>query len=187
MTDPLSEERFTPPRPDCPHPGWWHSVDDESTEIEVTGLVAAFVRALQPEVVIETGTAFGQTAEAIGYALMVNGHGRLITIEPDPDRYAESVERVAGLPVEVVPDRVIPSLLETRSVGFAWLDSLIPLRVGEARWLRPYLARGAIVGFHDTGPQHGYRMEVELLLEEGWLRGIHLPTPRGVLFAEVLG
>jgi hypothetical protein len=62
-----SEARFTPPRPDCPHPEWWTSTDDDSTECEVTALVAAFVVALQPELVIETGTAFGQTAEAIGH------------------------------------------------------------------------------------------------------------------------
>jgi hypothetical protein len=36
-------------------------------------LVAAFVRALQPETVLETGSAFGQTAEAIGRALAANG------------------------------------------------------------------------------------------------------------------
>lgn len=68
-----SEARFTPPRPECPYPEWWTSTDVDSTECEVTALVAAFVVALQPELVIETGTAFGQTAEAIGHAVAANG------------------------------------------------------------------------------------------------------------------
>jgi hypothetical protein len=79
-----SEARFTAPRADCPHPEYWHSTDSDSTEIEVTELVAAFVRAPQPETVLETGSAFGQTAEAIRRTLAANGHGRLVTSNPTP-------------------------------------------------------------------------------------------------------
>jgi hypothetical protein len=184
----LTEDRFTPARPDCPYPELWHSADDESTEIEVTALVAAFVGALKPALVVETGTAFGQTTEAIARALIANGRGRLVTCETDPSRRALAMARVFG-PVRFFFGSSL-DLIETtedRTVGFAWLDSLIPLRVPEACALRPKLLPGAVVGFHDTGPQHGYRHEVEALFGEGWLRGIHLPTPRGVIFAEVMG
>lgn len=178
-----SEARWTPPRPDCPHPEWWTSTDAHSTEIEVTELVAAFVRALQPEFVVETGTCWGQTAEAIGRALEANGHGQLVTLEVEPQKVAYSADRCVGLPVQVTQ---CSSLAYTPDgpVGFAWFDSLLPLRVEEFNHYRPWLAAGALVGFHDTGPQFGgFGPQIAAL--EG-VRPIQLRTPRGVTFVEVL-
>lgn len=186
MTD-LRESRWTPPRADCPNPERWHSVDDESTELEVTDLVASFVRALQPDLVVETGAAFGQTSAAIGSALLLNGQGHLMTCEIDASRFDEARIRCRNLPVTVVPYDSLRMISEIdRPVGFAWFDSLIPLRVPEFRALRPRLRRGSFVGFHDTGPQHGLRPAVEQLGRDRILRLIHLPTPRGVIFGEVL-
>jgi predicted O-methyltransferase YrrM len=183
----LSEARWTPPRADCPHPERWHSTDDESTEIEVTDLVAGFVRALQPDLVVETGAAFGQTSVAIGSALFLNGQGRLVTCEPDGSRFDEARIRCRNLPVTVYAYDSMRMISEiSEPVGFAWLDSLLHLRVGEFKALRPWLLRGAIVAFHDTGPQHGLRPSIEQLARDRMLRLIHLPTPRGVIFGEVL-
>lgn len=179
----LREDRWTAPRADCPHPEFWHSADDESTEYEVTELVAAFVRAIQPEIVVETGTAFGQTAEAIGKALARNGHGRLYTTETNAERAALARVRCATLPVTVIEGSSL-DFTPPGEVGFAWFDSLLDLRVREFHALRPHLAPGAVVGFHDCGPQHGYRHAVESLTD--WLRPIYLRTPRGVMFGEVL-
>lgn len=181
----LSEATWTPPRDECLHPEWWHAPDDDTTEIEVSELVASFVRALQPEVVIETGTAWGQTAQLIGKALRRNGHGHLFSTEVNAERVAFARRRCARLPVTVLEQ---PSLTFSPPgpVGLAWLDSFIPIRVQEAQALRPWLARGAVVGFHDCGPQHAYRPDVEQLAQAGWLRMIYLPTPRGVIFAEVI-
>lgn len=178
------ESRFTTARDDCPHPEQWHSADDDSTELEVAELVGAFVRAVQPEIVVETGTAWGVTAEQIGLALARNGHGQLYTTEPTPDRAAAARERCAGLPVIVV-EAPSNEFRPPSPIGFAWLDSLLPLRADEYRRLRPLLAPGAIVGFHDAGPQHGQREEWEALASEG-LRFIYLRTPRGVLFGQVV-
>lgn len=178
----LSEARWTPPRADCPHPEWWTSADDESTEIEVSQLVAGFVRALQPELVVETGTAFGQTAEQIGMALNDNRHGRLQTMEIDDQRLALARTRVVGLPVDVLRTY---SLLYTppAPIDFAWIDSLLGLRAQELEHLHPWLKPGAIVGVHDAGPQHGIREAIEAI---DWIRWMYLRTPRGVLFGEVL-
>lgn len=99
---PSPESHFTRPRADCPHPEWWHAADVDSTEIEVSELVAAFVRALQPQVVVETGTAWGQTAELAGRALARNRHGHLWTLEPDRLRADHARARCRGLPVTVV-------------------------------------------------------------------------------------
>ena len=89
------ESRFTPSRKDCPHPERWHSPDSDSTEIEVSRLAAAFVEALRPDLVIETGSAFGQTAELIGQVLHTAGVGHLITFEVDP---SASPPRPTALP-----------------------------------------------------------------------------------------
>src|SRR3546814_6011385 len=124
------ESRFTESRKDCPHPERWHSPDSDSTEIEVSRLVAAFVEALRPDLVIETGSAFGQTAELIGQVLFTAGVGHLITFEVDSARVAATADRVAGLPVQVAPQASLEGLRELvegnlgRAVGFAWLDKI---------------------------------------------------------------
>jgi hypothetical protein len=71
-------------------------------------------------------------------------------------------------------------------VGFAWLDSEPQYRIDEAHMLHPFLLPGAFVGIHDTATHHNFRPAVETLCAEGWLRPIWLPTPRGVMFAEVI-
>ncbi|MBQ1047864.1 class I SAM-dependent methyltransferase [Micromonospora sp. C51] len=179
---PGPESRWTRPSDFCPHPQWWTASDAYSTEVEVTELVAAFVRALQPEYVVETGTCWGQTAEAVGRALATNGHGHLDSLEIDPVKVAHSRTRCDGLPVTVVAR---PSLEFTPAapIGFAWFDSLLELRVPEFERYRPWLAAGAIVGFHDTAPHMGYGHQVDGI---AGVRPIRLRTPRGVTFCEVL-
>lgn len=181
--DKTNESRFTPPRPDCPHPEWWHSDDGDSTEHEVTALVAGFIRALQPNLVVETGTAWGQTAQAIGEALQINGHGRLISLEVDPARVEYSKKRCAHLPVDILLQSSL-EFVPSESIGFIWFDSLIGLRANEFRHLQKFLVPGAIVGFHDTGPQHQLRPSIEALKHEG-LDVLFLLTPRGVAFGQL--
>lgn len=179
----VAESTWTKPRADCPHPEWWHATDPQSTEIEVSELVAAFVRALQPEYVIETGTCIGQTAQIMGLALQANGHGRLDTLETDPERAEFSRSRCAGLPVSV---HEMSSLEFTPAepVGFAWLDSRTDLRVAEFEQFRDHFIPGAIVGFHDTAPHQGvWGREVERI---PGTRAVRLRTPRGVTFVEVM-
>lgn len=180
-----SEDRFTPPSPECPNPRYWHSHDDASTEQEVGELVAAFVRALQPEIVVETGTSFGYTAEMIGKALKRNKHGHLFTVDTDAEMVATAIERCAGLPVTVLHMASL-DYQPPGPIGFAWLDSEPQFRIDEAHLLQPFLAPGAFVGIHDTAPHHNFRPAVEKLCAEGWLRPVWLPTPRGVMFAEVV-
>lgn len=192
------ESRFTTARKDCPHPERWHSPDSDSTEIEVSRLAAAFVGALRPDYVIETGSAFGQTAELIGQALQEAGVGHLLTFEVDTARVAATAERVKGLPVQVLPTPSLEGIKELVEgnlgpvVGFAWLDSLFELRVPELRAIRPLLAPGAIVGIHDCGePGHTKydQFAREVAVQAGILgfQRISLPTPRGVTFLQLRG
>lgn len=181
-----SEGRFTEPRADCPHPERWNSDDADSTEYEVSFLVGGFVRALQPDLVVETGSAWGQTAWRIGQALLDNGQGVLHTIEPDATRADHTRVRCGDLPV-VVEQMKSMDWTPPGPLGFGWFDSLPELRVPEFLNYFPWLPAGAIVGFHDTGPHQGHlRADVEELETLGHLLVIHLPTPRGVTFGQVL-
>jgi Methyltransferase domain len=191
----MSEDRYTERfLPDwCPSPQYWHSADREATEFEVTTLIGAFVTALQPEVVVETGSYTGQTSAAIGRALQASGHGHLYTVEMMPAAAETAVRAVAGLPVTVTCSDSVEWLRLTplpAPAQFAWIDSgNHQVRVAEVRVMLELerLAPGAIVGIHDTGP---FFTEAEAawapLEEEGWLKMITLRTPRGVSFAQVL-
>ena len=193
------ESRFTPSRRDCPHPERWHSPDADSTEIEVSHLVAAFVQALRPDLVVETGSAFGQTAELIGQVLYSAGVGHLYTFEVDPARVSDTAERVAGLPVSVGMQPSLEGIAgliaderNREKVGFAWLDSLFELRVPELRAIRPLLSPGAIVGVHDCGDPNGtkypqFAREVADAAKEMGFNRLSLPTPRGVSFLQWQG
>lgn len=177
------ESAWTKPRPDCPHPERWSSTDPQSTELEVSELVAGFVRALQPDYVVETGTCMGQTARMIGLALQANGQGRLDTLEIDGERIEFSERVCEGLPVTV---HAVKSLDFTPAepIGFAWFDSRVELRVAEFERFRPHMIPGAIVGFHDTSPHQGsWSGAVESI---AGTRAIRLRTPRGVTFVEVM-
>lgn len=71
-------------------------------------------------------------------------------------------------------------------IGLAWFDSLVGLRVHEFHRFRPWFGPGTVVGFHDTGPHKELRPDVDRLVAEGFLSVVHLSTPRGVAFAQVL-
>jgi predicted O-methyltransferase YrrM len=178
-----SEGQFTQPSPWCPEPGWWHAEDGDATELEVTELVAAFVRALQPEVVAETGAYTGQTSAAIGQALLRNGHGRLHSVEIDPVRAELTRTRCEGLPVEVITGDSL-TWDAPDGIGFAWIDGGAD-RTGEVRHLLPRFAPGALLGMHDMSPRHQVREQTAPLIGAGHLIPVVLHTPRGVMFAEV--
>lgn len=179
------EGRWTKARPDCPHPERWSCDDAESTEHEVSELVGAFVRALQPDYVIETGTAWGQTSLTIGRALRRNGQGWLDTLDPDNERALYSANRCAGLPVSVFEQESL-GFTPRADIDFAWFDSLCELRVPEFREYYSMMHSSTVVGFHDTGPHKPLRPELDELQAENMIQPIYLPTPRGVCFARVV-
>lgn len=190
MNAAIPESHWTPPTDWCPHPERWTATEDpDDTEREVTALALAFIRALHPDIVVETGTANGQTAEAIGRALQGNLHGHLWTIEIDARAAAAAATRLKDMPVTVVIGDALnwepPGLID-----FAWIDSgNATQRTEEIRRWKDKFRRGAIVGIHDTAPNHG-REPLRIALDElfrqlGW-QSLTLRTPRGVTFAQVI-
>lgn len=179
------ESVYTAARPEwCAKPEFWHAPDKESSELEVLELCAAFIRALQPEVVVETGSAYGFGAAMMGAALKANGHGRLYSLEIDLARYEHAFERCKGLPVDVV---YIDSMTwkPPAGIGFAFFDSRPNLRADEFRRYRPFMVPSAIVAFHDIAPHHTIWPRVHELEREGLLRALQLRTPRGIAICQI--
>lgn len=180
-----AESTFTKSRPDCPHPERWHAVDDQSTELEATALVAAMVTALQPDFVVETGTCIGRTTAAIGTALKLNGQGNLVSLEVDPQKIAAARSRCRRLPVDILHMSSM-DYTPDRPIDFAFFDSLARLRHQEFERYFPWMHNRTVVGFHDTGPHHPVRSSLLPLEEDGLLISpLYLPTPRGIMFARV--
>lgn len=182
-----SEAKWTRPTPECPHPEHWTAPDAYATEDQVTALVAALVVALQPELVVETGTHTGTTALAIGRALAANGHGRLDTIELNATKATTAGDMLAAewadtdngpvpLPVRVIHGDSRGYQPE-QPIDFAFFDSAISARVPEYERLRPHFSPRCIVAFHDSGPQHDLAHRLRAV--QG-LDLIYLPTPRGI-------
>jgi predicted O-methyltransferase YrrM len=179
-----AEDTHTQPSPWCPHPGWWHAPDDQATEQEVSELAAAFVRAIQPDLAVETGTYRAHTARVIAAALARNGHGTLLTVEKDPDLAAAAAGLLRRLPAEVLcgaSPGVLPAALAGQRVQFAWLDSGPAVRGKELAVLLPFLDAGAVVGVHDTRPGR----PPAAALDPRIFDVLTLRTPRGVSFAQV--
>jgi predicted O-methyltransferase YrrM len=182
----LSEARFTVATDFCPNPERWTSADSDSTEFEVLELIGSLVRALQPEIVVETGSAFGYGSREIGKALKKNGHGRLYSLEYDPLRVNIARNRCQGLPVEIVQTDSL-DWTPPGPIGFAFFDSLTNLRVPEFRAYQPWLLPGTTIAFHDAAPQHDLYDRWLLPLEaSGAIKMIRLHNPRGLALAEVL-
>jgi predicted O-methyltransferase YrrM len=67
---------------------------------EVQRLLAALVASKPDGRIAEIGTAFGEGARAIVSAL--GPDATFVTVEPDPDRYAQASEALAGTRAEVI-------------------------------------------------------------------------------------
>jgi len=177
------ESEWRKPNEWCDHTHHWHAEDDQATEEEVIELVAAFVRALQPEVAVECGTWTGTCTQAMGQALKRNGHGTLYAVELDVNMAQRAADRCRDLPVTVIHGSST-AWTPPAGIGFAWVDGATD-RMAELEYLLPHMAPGAIIGVHDTGPLHVSGRK-DALDAHPRLRVITLRTPRGVSLAEII-
>ena len=106
----------------------------------------ALVRAIAPDHVVETGTHLGLGSCAIAAALLRNGHGRLTTIDIDPEAgyliggpWASVIDRRTGSSIDV--------LAELKDVGIFIHDSLhtYDYETRELTAVEPNLRADAIV------------------------------------------
>jgi len=187
----FTEDRFTPANEFCRHPEYYHSPDSEATELEVTEFIGALVRLVQPELVVETGTYHGHTAQEICEQLVWNNHGKLVTIEKDAaafgiaavslDYYEDSdlVELIHGNSLDYIP---------TQQIDLAFFDSWQEGR--HLEFMHFYnmgvLSAGATVVFHDTAPHHLVHTYVKQLEADGYIKTLTFHTPRGITIGQVL-
>lgn len=106
----------------------------------------AIIRATQPDHVVETGTHLGLGSCVIAAALLRNGHGRLTTIDIDPEAgylidgpWADVIDRRTGSSTDL--------LAGTRDVGLFLHDSLhtYEYEASELSTVAPNLRPDAIV------------------------------------------
>ena len=184
------ESRFQDPTEWCPHPERWHATDGDSTEQEVTELIAAFARALQPDLVIETGSGFGQTTALLAESLWLNGQGRLVSFETNADRLEQVQDRVAHIPARFweLRNEDVREWVPLGVIDLAFLDTTREVRVDDFLYLRSWFRRGSVVLFHDSLP-YGVPLRGWIeneIIRPGYAAAVDLPTPRGLTICGVL-
>ena len=184
---PLGPDNDSNPfNPDCREVSRYHITHAGATELEVGAFLAGLARALQPRVVVETGTSWGDTTLQLAQAVQENGHGHVITIDTSQGKVLKAQKRLQGLPVRVLNGDARTydwSTVTKRQVDLAFIDGGTDRRA-EFDNLRPFLAAGAFVAFHDAANYRGPREAVEALHAEGVIGPpLYFPTPRGLALA----
>jgi Predicted O-methyltransferase len=144
----------------------WRAWDEWGVEVETAEFLHALVRLTKPELVVEAGTGRGYAAFSIATALAENGHGRLVTFEPELSFRQAATVRLAGLPVTI-------------ESGYSWgyegddPDLVFVDSYGEVRErdLRFWLPRESMIVVHDAH-EHAHLLEGE--------GGFTIATPRGL-------
>ena len=168
--------------------GLFHVRDNSgSTEYEFLNLLHAFVLAMKPARVIETGTFTGMGTVAIAHAMKMNGVGRLWTV--DLEDCTEAKQHIHDYELGLCTEFVRSDSADfcARYLGepfdLAFIDS------GEGRLKetltlieRGMLREGALVLVHDAGP---YRQNFSSSWKEAFDGGcpLHantLPLSRGL-------
>ena len=179
----MSLEGYTDPRAN--RPDLYTIANPQSAEDEVGDFLWGVVRLTHPDNVLETGAYFGDTTARLVDAVLRNGHGLVTTVEKDPDRAKHVAERLPDARVLMGSFDWVDLRPPEGRYGVAFFDSYWE-RDREYRAARPYLARGAVLVFHDCGPQHKdgqVRKRVESLMTAGEITGFYVPCPRGVIVA----
>jgi predicted O-methyltransferase YrrM len=191
----LPEARFTPPSDFCGHPQFWHSQDSDSTEWEVSEMIAGLVRGLQPRLVVETGSAWGQTTREIGKALVRNKHGYLVSLDPEPERWTFAnwychefvctgwMQIVQRSSLDYTFSDEAPWGDKVPAIDLLFSDSFFNVRIPEIEHFEPWTHAGTLILMHDTRPGSFLQHSLDGLDPEKY-RNIRLHTPRGLTLVE---
>lgn len=151
-----------------------------AAEDEVAQFIAALVRLIKPERVLELGTAFGHTAEVIGKALVDNGLGHLDTVERNQSRLPAARARLADLPA-TVHHKDYAKWTPPGRYDLVFFDSDRHNRDREYQMMEPYINDYAVLLFHDAGEQH--QGDSGGSIARLPLPTVYLPCPRGLVIA----
>src|SRR5215475_7455727 len=82
------------PTPECPQPELWSMYDSMTAEVEVLEFLRTLVTTAKPNLVVETGTFMGVSTLWIAEALRLNGRGRIVSCEYDPQVFATARQKI---------------------------------------------------------------------------------------------
>jgi predicted O-methyltransferase YrrM len=126
--------------------------DGGSSIPEVQNLLKVLVGSKASGRIAEVGTAFGEGARAIVSAL--NPDASFVTVEPDPDRYNQAREALAGTQAELINARWQDALPQRAPFDFIFFDGRALDEVGDDALTQAValLAPGGIVVKDDLTP-----------------------------------
>lgn len=181
--EPPSESIFTKPTEICPHPEWWRSENYMAAEVEVSELVAALVKAAQPEFVVEIGSHYGQTAYRIAQVIVGNDHSKFVSLEIDHDLCGSALHRCEALLCKQFQILNLDSrkYIPAWPVDFLFVDGAPDRSVDVAHYL-PYMAKRSLIVVHDTA---AYLDENKKIIELCGQNYVKLDTPRGMMIIKV--
>jgi len=176
------------PTPECPHPERWSMYDSMTAEVEVLEFLRTLVTTIKPNLVVETGTFLGVSTLWIAEALRLNGFGRIVSCEYDPQVFAEAKEKIDASEFRDLIDLRNESSLEMKvdgTIDLFFSDSDIPIREQEVRRYLPQISPFGLILMHDASSHMKGVRDAALKLEaEGLISVVLLPTPRGLVVAQ---
>jgi len=176
------------PTPECPHPERWSMFDSMTAEVEVLEFLRTLVTTIKPNLVVETGTFLGVSTLWIAEALRMNGFGRIVSCEYDPQVFAAAKEKIEASEFRDLIDLRNESSLEMKvdgAIDLFFSDSDMPIREEEVRRYLPQISPFGLILMHDASSHLKQVREAALKLEaEGLISVVLLPTPRGLVVAQ---
>ncbi len=174
--------------PECPHPERWSMFDSMTAEVEVLEFLRTLVTTLKPSLVVETGTFMGVSTLWIAEALRINGFGRIVSCEYDPQVFGAAKEKIDASEFRDLIDLRNESSLEMKvhgTIDLFFSDSDMPIREQEVRRYLPQISPFGIILMHDASSHLKQVRDAALKLEaEGLISVVLLPTPRGLVVAQ---
>jgi predicted O-methyltransferase YrrM len=151
-------------------------------------LLYGIVRSIRPENVLETGTHKGRSTSAIASALVKNGSGRLVTVDPvdyglmNNGALSEEEKEIVTQIVGKTPD-VFPTL-EIDNIDFAFIDGDHTLAgmIKDIKFVENNMADKCIIVV-DNADDSGYP-DIKAYFDNK-KTGISLPTMNGMRMIEL--
>lgn len=130
---------------------------DDSTSREEKMILHDEIKKLKPKVVVETGTHRGKTTVYMLCAIADNGFGHLHTADPFEwgayGNFAKFMDLHPFVTYHQKPGVELAENIKESGIDFMFIDGFHERYhvVAEIKALFPYLNKGAVVYFHDTG------------------------------------
>jgi predicted O-methyltransferase YrrM len=176
------------PTPECPHPERWSMFDSMTAEVEVLEFLRTLVTTIKPNLVVETGAFMGVSTLWIAEALRLNGFGRIISCEYDPEVFVTAKDKIEASEYRDLIDLRNESSLEMNVDGpidLFFSDSDMPIREQEVRRFLPQISPFGLILMHDASSHLKQVRDAALKLEqENLISVVLLPTPRGLVMAQ---